>query len=72
MLLKRTCEGENESRCDAGPESEPVPPEGDAGQVDRDSVDGDDELGEHQIDQDKVERRSKLRLEKMNESYQVK
>jgi hypothetical protein len=63
-LKKRTCESEYESCGDAGPEPEPVSSEGDTSQVDRDSVDWDDELGEHQVDQDQIERRSELKYEK--------
>ena len=57
---EETCESVNESSGDAGLETELVSSKRDWGQVDRNPVDGNDELVEDHVDQHDVERRPKL------------
>jgi hypothetical protein len=48
--MKATCKGQNESSCNACRKTEPVTSEGDAGEVDWDPVNGNDEFAKDQID----------------------
>ncbi len=60
--IKATCKRQNESSCNACWKTEPVTSEGDAGEVDWDPVNGNDEFAKDEIDQDKIEWRSKLKI----------